>query len=77
MYSPVFLRDYRNPGLHSTRFRNLYFAGNFCTFPSVASTGTALHSGLEAARLLLNGGARQDDIAEAAQRFRPPPMRFD
>ena len=76
MYSPVFFRGYRNPGPHSTRFRNLYFAGNFCTFPSVASTGTALYSGLEAARVLLGGGAGQENVMQAAERFRPPGMRF-
>ena len=52
-YSPVFFRGYRNPGQRSSRFRNLYFAGNFCTFPSVATTGTALYSGLPSLLSLL------------------------
>lgn len=42
MYSPVFHRGYRNPPLKSASWSNLYFAGNYRTFPSVASTGTAL-----------------------------------
>ena len=74
MYSPVFFRDYRNPGPHSTCFRNLYFAGNFCTFPSVASTGTALFSGLAAACAMLGGGAGHENIMQAAERFRPPSL---
>jgi len=53
MYSPVFVRDYKNPPVRSTSFGNLYFAGNFRTYPSVVSTGTALQSGLEAAETIL------------------------
>jgi len=53
MYSPVITPSYRNPPVRSARFGNVYFAGNYRTFPSVVSTGTALASGLEAARALL------------------------
>jgi hypothetical protein len=48
-YSPIFDRTYRNPPVRSTNLENLYFAGNFRTYPAVASTGTALASGLQAA----------------------------
>lgn len=75
MYSPVFVRGYRNPSVRSTRFRNLYFAGNYRTFPSVASTGTALHSGLLAADAILEGGPNHENFALAADRFRPRPPR--
>jgi protoporphyrinogen oxidase len=70
MYSPVFIRDYRNPDVRSARFRNLYFAGNYCTFPSVASTGTALYSGLLAAGAILEAGPSYENVALAADRFR-------
>jgi len=53
IYSPVFTVGYRNPPLRSTSWRNVYFAGNYRTHPSVASTGTALASGIEAAEALL------------------------
>ena len=70
MYSPVFDRGYRNPPLRSSSFSNLYFAGNYRTFPSVASTGTALHSGLLAADAMLRdaGGAGSELLARA-ERF--------
>lgn len=74
MYSPVFFRDYRNPPLSSTRFSNLWFAGNYRTFPSVVSTGTALRSGLETAQAILEGGPRHEDVLAAATRFRAPSM---
>jgi protoporphyrinogen oxidase len=73
-YSPVFFRGYRNPSQRSARFRNLYFAGNFCTFPSVATTGTALYSGLEAARAVLGPGAGHENILRSAQQFRQPSL---
>jgi protoporphyrinogen oxidase len=53
MYSPVIGPNYRNPSIRSARFTNVYFAGNYRTFPSVLSTGTALESGLEAAQAVL------------------------
>jgi protoporphyrinogen oxidase len=53
MYSPVFTRGYDNPPPRSATLANLWFAGNYRTFPSVASTGTAMASGLETAEALL------------------------
>ncbi len=70
MYSPVFLRGYRNPPLRSVSYRNLYFAGNYRTFPSIASTGTALDSGLQAAAALLEDHGSRSEMAAAARRFR-------
>lgn len=69
MYSPVFVKGYRNPPVRSTSFPNLYFAGNFRTHPSVASTGTALQSGLEAAQAILGRDGR-NDLWSQAPRFR-------
>ena len=62
LYSPVFVRGYRNPPVRSTQWQNVYFAGNYRTFPSIASTGTALRSGLEAAEAIL---------ADAGETLRP------
>ena len=53
LYSPVFHRGYRNPPVRSRRWPQVYFAGNYRTFPSIASTGTALRSGVDAAVALL------------------------
>ena len=59
MYSPVFGRSFRNPPVRSASWENVYFAGNYRTFPSIVSTGTALGSGLETAEALLGDlGAR-------------------
>jgi len=52
-YSPIFDKDYRNPPVRSVNLENLYFAGNFRTYPAVASTGTALASGTDAGRVVL------------------------
>ena len=68
-YSPVFHRGYRNPPVRSATFANVYFAGNYRTFPSIASTGTALESGFEAAREMLADRTRW---ARAFDRRRTP-----
>lgn len=66
MYSPVFYRSYQNPPIRSASFRNVYFAGNYRTFPSVVSTGTAMKSGLEAAHAMLeDAGHRTSTLSEA------------
>jgi protoporphyrinogen oxidase len=70
MYSPVFGRSFRNPPPRSTSWENLYFAGNYRTFPSIVSTGTALGSGAETGRLLLEDLGRRADLSEAIGRFR-------
>jgi len=51
-YSPVFCRGYRNPPPRSPVHPNLYFAGNFRTYPRITSTGQALDSGVEVADLI-------------------------
>jgi protoporphyrinogen oxidase len=67
MYSPVFGRSYHNPPARSASWENVYFAGNYRTFPSIVSTGTALGSGLETAEVVLRDlGARSTLPAEAA-----------
>jgi protoporphyrinogen oxidase len=52
-YSPVFTPEYRNPDIHGGSWENLYLTGNYRTYPSVASTGTALQAGLETAGVVL------------------------
>jgi len=75
MYSPVFRRSYRNPPVRSHTWRNVYFAGNYRTFPSVASTGTALASGLVAARSILEDHSQHTDLPDVVAAARPVSMR--
>jgi protoporphyrinogen oxidase len=70
MYSPVITPNYRNPPVRSARFGNLYFAGNYRTFPSVVSTGTALASGLEAAQTMLRDLGTDTQLPEKIAAFR-------
>jgi len=70
MYSPVFERGYRNPPVRSARFSNLYFAGNYRTFPSVASTGTAMASGVEAGEAMLRDQGVPSRLAAEVAAFR-------
>lgn len=70
MYSPIFHRSYRNPPVRSESWRNLYFAGNYRTFPSIVSTGTALRSGLEAGEVILEDHGRHTDLPASAAGFR-------
>jgi len=67
MYSPVFGRGFRNPPVRSASWENVYFGGNYRSFPSIVSTGTALGSGLETgAAVLADLGLRTGLPAEAA-----------
>jgi protoporphyrinogen oxidase len=77
MYSPIFSRGYRNPPLRSTAMSNVRFAGNYRTFPSVASTGTALHSGLECAAAMLAERDQRSDLVDAVKSFRLRSMPRD
>ncbi len=70
MYSPVLTRGFRNPPARSASWPNLYFGGNYRTFPSIVSTGTALRSGLEAAAAMLEDLGLRSDLPGAAAAFR-------
>jgi protoporphyrinogen oxidase len=70
MYSPIFRKGYRNPDVGSATFRNMYFAGNYRTFPSIASTGTALRSGIETGREILTRHGRSSDLLERVSSYR-------
>jgi protoporphyrinogen oxidase len=74
MYSPVFVPSFRNPPLRSASWENVYFAGNYRTFPSIVSTGTALRSGLETAGALLGELGLRGDLSARAAAFRPEAM---
>jgi hypothetical protein len=74
MYAPAFVRGYRNPPVRSASHSNLYFAGSYCSHPTVASTGTAMASGFLAARALLREMGADTDLPEAARAFRPASM---
>jgi protoporphyrinogen oxidase len=70
MYSPVFETSYRNPPVRSASWENVYFAGNYRTFPSIVSTGTALGSGLETAGAMLGDLGMRSGLSDAARAFR-------
>jgi protoporphyrinogen oxidase len=70
MYSPVFGRHFHNPPIRSETWRNVWFAGNYRTFPSIVSTGTALGSGVEAGTALLADRDVPADLGESLARFR-------
>jgi protoporphyrinogen oxidase len=70
MYSPVFGRSYRNPPVRSASWANMYFSGNYRTFPSIVSTGTALASGLETGEAMLRDLGRRTGLPAAAGAFR-------
>lgn len=69
MYAPAFVRGYRNPPVRSATHANVYFAGNYCSHPTVASTGTAIASGFQAARALLRDAGADTDLPETAAAF--------
>lgn len=77
MYSPVFVRHYRNPPIRSTTLSNVWFAGNYRTFPSIGSTGTALGSGVETGAALLAALGRSTPLADAVARYRLEAMPRD
>jgi hypothetical protein len=77
MYSPVFYRHYRNPPIRSASWSNLWFAGNYRTFPSIVSTGTALGSGVETAAELLAALGRSTPLVDSVAQFRLEAMPGD
>jgi protoporphyrinogen oxidase len=70
MYSPVFDRGFRNPPIASASWGNVYFAGNYRTFPSIVSTGTALGSGVATGSALLEVLGRTSDLPTSIAEFR-------
>jgi protoporphyrinogen oxidase len=70
MYSPVFDRGFRNPPMASASWGNVYFAGNYRTFPSIVSTGTALGSGVATGSALLQSLGQTSDLPTSIATFR-------
>lgn len=70
MYAPVLNPSFRNPPIRSWTFANLYFAGNYRTFPSILSTGTAMRSGIEAGEAILREQGTTSDLSAEVERFR-------
>jgi protoporphyrinogen oxidase len=70
MYSPVFDRGFRNPPMASASWGNVYFAGNYRTFPSIVSTGTALGSGVATGSALLQVLGHTSDLPTSIGEFR-------
>ena len=55
----------------------MWFAGNYRTFPSIVSTGTALGSGVETGAALLAALGRSTPLADAVTRYRLEAMPRD
>ncbi len=53
-YSPIFADGYENPPVTHRQLGNLFLAGNHRTFPVLATTGSAMGSGAEAAQAALS-----------------------
>jgi protoporphyrinogen oxidase len=70
MYSPVFSRGFRSPPIRSASWENVYFAGNYRTFPSIVSAGTALESGLETGEAALSDLGIRGELWSRARGFR-------
>jgi protoporphyrinogen oxidase len=70
MYSPVFDRGFQNPPIRSTAWSNMYFAGNYRTFPSIVSTGTALGSGVTTGSSVLRELGLSSPLPAAIAGFR-------
>jgi protoporphyrinogen oxidase len=69
-YSPILYRNFQNPLARSTRFNNVYFAGNYRTFPSIVSTGSALGSGVEVGKLILEQNGQGCVVDAGVRNFR-------
>ncbi len=52
--SPNFVKGYKNPVIKGS-VEGLFFAGNYRTYPWITSTNMALASGIEAAKVIVNG----------------------
>jgi protoporphyrinogen oxidase len=73
-YSPIFTASYRNVPVVSHRFSNVYFTGNYRTFPSITSTGTALGAGLDTAAAI---DGRTESLRREARSYRLAAMARD
>ena len=51
--SAKYVKGYKNPAI-KTRIKGLYLTGNYMSYPSVTSTGTAIAAGIQTADYILN-----------------------
>lgn len=51
--SAKYVRGYKNPSI-KTSVNGLFLSGNFMSYPSVTSTGTAISTGIETAEFIIN-----------------------
>jgi hypothetical protein len=69
-YSPILYQNFQNPPIQSSQFKNVYFAGNYRSFPSIVSTGSALSSGVETGQLILQQHGQSSNIPDKLENFR-------
>lgn len=69
-YAPIQVTCYRNPPIRSSCLDNLFFAGNYRTFPSILSTGTALRSGVETGEAILRHLNRSSTLLKCLDTYR-------
>jgi len=50
--SAKYIKGYKNPHAR-TKVRGLYLTGNYMSYPSVTSTGTAIATGIETAQIII------------------------
>jgi hypothetical protein len=50
--SAKYIKGYKNPAI-KTKIEGLYLCGNFMSYPSVTSTGTARQTGIDAAKVIV------------------------
>jgi protoporphyrinogen oxidase len=70
-YSPILYKSFQNPPAQSARFKNVYFAGNYRSFPSIVSTGSALASGVDTGRVILEHNGQTTTLPESIRQFKP------
>jgi len=68
-YSPILYTNFQNPSAQSSKFSNTYFAGNYRSFPSIVSTGSALASGVSTAELILEQHGQSSKLNEAINSY--------
>ncbi|MGI9290622.1 MAG: FAD-dependent oxidoreductase, partial [Gammaproteobacteria bacterium] len=71
-YSPILFTNFQNPAAKSGSFSNTYFAGNYRSFPSIVSTGSALASGVGTGELILQDHSQSSSLMSRIDSFRMP-----
>jgi protoporphyrinogen oxidase len=66
--SAKYVKGYRNPSVR-TNLEGLYLCGNYMSYPSVTSTGTAIATGLAAARAVMDDQRERSNRHELTARI--------